>query len=149
MMAKYTTSEDERQWIPPERLRLSAVGFYRYIGPLRFSEGVSRFCMCRWARKCIYPCRFATPKNACMDLRSRVSIRCRERSLASKRRSGEVGGLNCYQLFPNKLSCFFQCHFVSRTEPWESHQETDFDFAFLIIALCYITITFWNNGRGN
>ena len=67
----------------------------------------------------------------------------------SNRTSGEVGGLYHQFELLSIASYFFQCHSIPRTEPCKSHQETDFDFAFLTIALFYPTIKFWNNGGGN
>ena len=39
---KNTTFEDERHWIPPERLRPSGMGFYQYIGAIEAFWGEFR-----------------------------------------------------------------------------------------------------------
>jgi hypothetical protein len=113
-------SEDERNWIPLECLRLSPVGFYRYIGPLRLSEGVSLFCMCRWARKCVYPCGFATPKSCVVwDQGAGFLSDAGNNRLpkSDERGSGRpfITGLNCCQLRLN--SCPVSSIVTSSLEP--------------------------------
>lgn len=89
-------SEDERHWIPPERLQLSAVGFYRYISPLRLSKGVSTLFACADGPGSVFILAASLPQKSGTKEPGFYPM---QGSLASNRTSGEVGAfgivVNC------------------------------------------------------